>query len=51
MSYIVIEAFGGPEYAIICTDENGNNLVFEDKEEAEKEAGDCQDGFVVEFYE
>jgi len=49
MSYIVIEAFGGPEYAVICMDENGNNLVFEDKEEAEKEAEDCQDGFVVEF--
>ena len=51
MSYIVIEAFGGPEHAIICMDENGNNLVFETKEEAEKEAEDCQDGFVVEIYD
>jgi hypothetical protein len=47
MSYIVIEKHGGPEYAIIATDENGNNLVFETPEEAEKEAGDCQDGLVV----
>ena len=50
MSFVVIEAFGGPDCAIICTDESGNNLVFDNKEEAEKEAEDCQDGFVVEIY-
>jgi len=49
MSFIIIECHGGPESAIICTDENGNNLVFEDKEEAEAEAAECQDGIVVEL--
>jgi len=47
MSYIVIETHGGPEYAIIATDENGNNLVFETLEEAQDEADDCQEGLVV----
>ena len=49
MSFIVIECFGGAEYAGICTDEDGNNLVFEDKAAAEEEAADCQDGLVVEI--
>jgi hypothetical protein len=47
MSFIVIETHGSPEYAIIVTDENGNNLVFETRIEAEKEAEDCQDGMVA----
>jgi hypothetical protein len=47
--YIVIETFGGPQYAIIATDQDGNNLVFETREEAETEANDCQDGLVVEL--
>jgi len=49
MSYIVIELFGGPEYAAIATDTDGNNLVFENREDAEAEASDCQDGLVVEI--
>lgn len=49
MNYIIIETHGGPEYAIIVTDTNGNNLVFEAQEEAEKEAADCQDGLIVEL--
>lgn len=49
MSFIVIEAHGGAECAIVCTDENGNNLVFESRVEAEAEADDCQDGRVVEI--
>jgi len=49
MSYIVIETFGGPEYAAIVTDRDGNNLVFESYEDAEKEAGDCQEGLIVEI--
>jgi hypothetical protein len=49
MSYIVIEMFGGAEYAIIATDTNGNNLVFENREDAEAEASDCQDGLVIEI--
>jgi hypothetical protein len=47
MAYIVIEKHGGPEYAIIVTDEDGNNKVFDTEEEAEQEAGDCQDGIFV----
>jgi hypothetical protein len=29
MGYIIIETHGGPEYAIIITDQDGNNLVFD----------------------
>jgi hypothetical protein len=49
MNYIVIETFGGPEYAIIVTDKDGNNLIFDSYEDAEKEAGDWQDGIIVEL--
>lgn len=47
MSYIVIEKHGGPEYAIIVTDEEGNNKIFDEYDEAEQEASSCQDGLVV----
>lgn len=47
--FIVIECHGGPEYATIVTDEDGNNKVFDSREEAETEAADCQDGRVVEL--
>jgi len=49
MSFIVIECHGGAGYAIICTDENGNNRVFDNREDAEVEASDCQDGIIVEI--
>ncbi|MDB5004363.1 MAG: hypothetical protein JWQ34_2588 [Mucilaginibacter sp.] len=49
MSYIIIEAIGGAECAIIVTDENGSNLIFDTKEEAEIEATDCQDCIIVEI--
>jgi hypothetical protein len=49
MSYIVIERHGGADYAIIVTDENGENKVFDIKSEAEAEATDCQDGIVFEL--
>jgi len=49
MSFIIIETHGGAEYAIIVTDLNGNNLVFENRAEAEAEAVDCQDGLVIEL--
>ena len=49
MCYIVIEIFGGAEYAAIVTDQEGNNLVFEKQEDAEAEASDCQDGLIVEL--
>lgn len=49
MSFIVIETHGGAEYAIIITDQDGNNLVFDSREEAEQEAADCQYGIVIEL--
>jgi len=49
MSYIIIEQHGGPEHTVIVTDQDGNNLVFETREEAEAEAADCQDGLIVEL--
>jgi|GEM_PF-969523 len=47
--YLVLEMHGGPEYAAICTDEDGITLVFDNREDAEKEAADCQDGLVVKI--
>lgn len=47
--YIVIETHGGAEYATVCTNENGENEVFETIEEAELYADDCQDAIVVEI--
>lgn len=48
--FIVIETHGGPAYAIICCDIEGNNLVFDTKEEAEKYSEDeCQDGVVIDL--
>ncbi len=49
MSYIVIETFGGAEYAIIVTDEAGNNMVFDTLDEAQDEADECQGGLVVQI--
>jgi hypothetical protein len=49
MNFIVIEIFGGAEYAVICTDTDGNNLVFDNREDAQDEAADCQDGIVIEL--
>ena len=49
MSYLVLETFGGAEYAGIVTDENGNNKVFDERADAEAEAADCQDGIVIEL--
>jgi hypothetical protein len=48
--YIVIETHGGPEYAIIVMDEDGNNKIFDDYNKALKEANECQDGIVVELF-
>lgn len=49
MSFIVIETFGGAEYAAIVTNRDGNNMVFDSYEEAETEAADCQQGVIVEL--
>ncbi len=45
--YLVLELHGGAEYAAIVTDEDGNNRVFDNRDDAEAEAADCQDGVVV----
>lgn len=47
--FIVIECHGGPEYAIIVVDEDGNNKVFDSERDALAEASECQDGRVVEI--
>ena len=47
--YLVIEAHGGPKYAAIVTDEDGNNKEFDTREEAQAEADQCQDGIVIEL--
>ncbi|MGN6180595.1 MAG: hypothetical protein ACTHNW_15525 [Mucilaginibacter sp.] len=46
--YLVLEMHGGPQYTNICTDTDGNILVFDTRAEAEAEAAECQDGLVVE---
>lgn len=45
--YIVMETFGGATHTTICTDEEGENKVFDNLADAEAEAADCQDGIVV----
>lgn len=45
--YIVLETHGGPEYASIVIDENGDNKVFDTFDEAQAEADNCQDGIVI----
>lgn len=47
--YIVIETHGGAEYAIICCDYDGNNLVFDTIEEAEEQRELCQAGIIVKI--
>ncbi len=47
--WIVIEALGGPEYAIVCADMDGTNYVFYSEESASKFAKEeCQNGIVVQ---
>ncbi|MHB8205931.1 hypothetical protein [Mucilaginibacter sp.] len=43
-----MESLGGPEYAAMVTEQDGNNLVFENCKDAEVEAA-CQDGLMVEL--
>jgi len=49
MAYIVLETWLGADQAAICTDEGGNNLVFDEYSAAEIVAMDCQKGLVVEI--
>jgi len=45
--FIVIEKHGGWEYATVVTDEDGDNKVFDNLEDAQEEADDCQEGIIV----
>lgn len=46
--YIVIEKqHDNWDYAIVVTDEQGNNKVFDTLKEAQAEANDCQNGIIV----
>jgi len=47
--YIVIERFGGADYAAIVTNEDGSNKIFDTYDDALAEANECQDGLVVEI--
>jgi hypothetical protein len=47
--YLELEMHGGAEFAAICTDEDGENLIFSNRRDAEEEASNCQDGLVVEI--
>ena len=46
--YIVIELHGGPEYAVICINEQGENEVFETEKAAAKYTEYCQGAIIVE---
>ena len=47
--FIVIETHGGSQYAIICIDEQGENMLFSTEPEAQNFADEeCQDGIIVE---
>jgi hypothetical protein len=48
--FIVIEAHGGPEYASVCTNEDGEAIVFTTEKDAQDFANaECQYGVVVEI--
>ncbi|WPU97817.1 hypothetical protein SNE26_17455 [Mucilaginibacter sp. cycad4] len=47
--YLVLEMHGGPEYAAIVTDKDGNTRIFDNRQDAETEATDCQQGLIVEI--
>lgn len=48
MAFIVIDIGYGLSAAAICTDEDGDNLVFDTEEEANEFANtECQEGIVV----
>lgn len=47
--YIVIEKYGGPKYAYIIMDEEGNNMLFDTFHEATIGAEQCQDAIVVKL--
>jgi len=48
MSWIVLELWPDAEHAIVITDENGVNRVFETAQDAQDEADELQDGVILE---
>ena len=47
--YIVVETHGGPEYATVCLDEDGEVVTFDSRKDARKFADEeCQMGILVE---
>ncbi len=48
-NFIVIETFGGAEHAAIVTNEDGMNKVFTNKQYAQQEASECQEGIVIDL--
>ena len=49
--YIVLETHGGPEYAIVCMNEEGSNIVFDSEDKAVHYAeNECQDGQAVHVF-
>ena len=45
--YVIIEDFNG--YISLCTNEEGEVMVFPSLEEAEKEANECQNGKIIKL--
>lgn len=48
--FIVLETFGGADYAIVAINEDGSNKVFDNDGEAQEEANNCQEGIVIPIY-
>lgn len=47
--YIVVETHGGPEYAAVCLDEDGEVATFDSRKKAREFADEeCQMGILVE---
>lgn len=47
--YLVLKMHGSAEFVTICTDEEGNNLIFVNRRDAKEEASNCRDGLVIEI--
>ena len=49
--FIILECHGGPDFAIVVTNEDGANLTFKDRDEAEIYAAEwCLDAAVIKVF-
>jgi len=48
-TFIVLETHGGPEYSIVCMNENGEPEVFSSRKEAEEYAKNVQAPVIVKL--